>query len=124
MQFDETTRFRGRIRRFVEETVAPAVHPRRTSLDVAVWTVPDEPVSFEEARAARYSPFALGSPWGVAWSTEWFHVTGEVPTAWRDADLEVVVALGFHAWLDGGQAEGLAYRPDGSIIKAIEPFNR
>jgi len=124
MRFDEKTRFEGRICRFVEEMITPALYPERMQLAVAVWRVPDEPVPFAEARAAEYAPFTLGSPWGVAWSTEWFHLTGEVPTEWRDRDLEVVIDLGFHKWLDGGQAEGLAYRPDGSIIKAIEPYNR
>ncbi|ROR96889.1 alpha-mannosidase [Salana multivorans] len=124
MRFDEKTRFEGRISRFVEETITPALYPERIALDVSVWRVPDEPVPFDEARAATYEPFVMGSPWGVAWSTEWFHVTGEVPAAWRERDLEVVVDLGFHTWNEGGQAEGLAYRPDGSIVKAIEPYNR
>lgn len=124
MRFDEETRFDGRITRFVRETVTPALYPERVQLDVAVWRVPDEPVPFAEAVAQAYEPFVLGSPWGVAWSTEWFHVTGDVPVDWRGRDLEVVIDLGFHKWMEGGQAEGLAYRPDGSIIKAIEPFNR
>jgi alpha-mannosidase len=124
MRFDEVTRFEGRIARFLAETLTPALYPARMPLDVGVWRVPDEPVPFEEARVQRYEPFALGSPWGVAWSTEWFHLTGEIPAEWRDRDLEVVVDLGFHPWNEGGQAEGLAYRPDGSIIKAVEPYNR
>lgn len=126
MLFDEETRFAGRLDRFVEEVVAPALYTDRVSLEVEVWKVPDEPVPFAEAKAAAYEPFELGSSWGVAWSTEWFHLTGEVPAAWRKpgVSLEVVIDLGFHTWMEGGQAEGLAYRPDGTIIKAIEPFNR
>ena len=124
MRFDEHTRFEGQISRFLAETIIPGLYPERVPLDVSVWKVPDEPVPFAVARAAEYAPFTIGSPWGVAWSTEWFHLTGDIPTSWRDKHLEVVMDLGFHTWMEGGQAEGLAYRPDGTIIKAIEPYNR
>ena len=48
------------------------------------------------------------------------------PHHWLDSaePYEIVIDLGFRKELDGSQAEGLAFRPDGSILKAIEPFNR
>ena len=123
---DDEDVWRGRLRRYLEELVVPAVHSRRLALDVAAWQVPGEPVPFAEAVTQRYQPFAVGSAWGPAWSTLWLRVTGEVPQEWRALGdpLEVVVDLGFRAGMYGGQAEGLAYRPDGTIIKGIEPFQQ
>ncbi|WP_371744615.1 alpha-mannosidase [Georgenia sp. TF02-10] len=104
----------------------PSIYPQRIPLHVEAWQAPDEPVPFATAVAQRFEPFEIGSTWGKAWSTTWFRVTGRVPQEWLDtgASLEVVVDLGFRPQMEGGQAEGLAYRPDGSIIKAIEPFSR
>ncbi len=117
--------FRGRYGRFHEELVAPNVHPLTVPLQVAAWHVPDEPVPFEVAVAQEYEPFEIGTEWGLAWSTIWLHVTGQVPREWLDGrSIEVLMDLGFRAQMEGGQAEGLAFRPDGTIIKAIEPFNR
>jgi len=117
--------YRGRLGRFVEELIAPHLYGETHQLELRAWQVPDEPVPFAEAVTQAYEPFAVGSPWGRGWSTMWLHVTGTVPTDWVDQHhCEIVVDLGFRKNLDGGQAEGLAFRPDGTIIKAIEPFNR
>jgi alpha-mannosidase len=117
--------FRGRYGRFHEELVAPSIYPLRHRLTVTAWRVPDEPVPFDVAVAQEYEPFEIGTAWGRAWSTMWLHVTGQVPREWLDGrSIEIIMDLGFRAQMEGGQAEGLAFRPDGSIIKAIEPFNR
>jgi len=118
--------YRGRLGRFLEELVVPHLYAATHPLRIEAWEVPDEPVPFREAVHQSYRPFTVGSTWGKGWSTLWFHVTGQVPEEWIAADstYEIVVDLGFRKELDGSQAEGLAFRPDGSIIKAIEPFNR
>ena len=56
----------------------------------------------------------------------WLHITGaRARGVGGRAPLEIVVDLGFRK-MDGtaAQAEGLAFRPDGTILKAIEPYNR
>lgn len=118
--------YRGRLGRFLEELVVPNLYGETAPLDLTSWDVPDEPVPFRTAVAQEYCPFAVGNGWGRGWSTMWLHATGAVPAEWVEQgwDYEIVVDLGFRVELDGGQAEGLAFRPDGSIIKAIEPFNR
>jgi len=125
---DTTVRTVARLERFVRERLEPAVHRARRPLDVAAWEVDGEPVAFETARAAEYEPFAVGSPWGRPWDTVWFHVTGDVPSDWRDAPagtrVEVVVDLGFTSAGPGFQAEGTAWTPDGRIVKAVEPRNQ
>lgn len=123
---DDEWLFRGRLGRFVEELITPNIYPLRQPLTVEAWHVPDEPVPFAHARSQTYEPFAIGSPWGIAWSTVWFHVTGQVPRAWVESGrrVEIIMDLGFRKEMEGSQAEGLAFMPDGTIIKAIEPFNR
>ncbi|MEV0616735.1 glycoside hydrolase family 38 C-terminal domain-containing protein [Nonomuraea sp. NPDC050404] len=114
-----------RVERFVRERVAPALERRRVALDVTAWEVPGEPVPFTHAVAQSFTPFAPGTTWSRPWGTTWFHVTGEIPEGWGGADvaLEMVVDLGFTARQAGFQAEGLVYRPDGTIVKGIEPLN-
>ncbi len=115
----------ARIERFTRERLIPALYRDRAPLTISAWEVPDEPVPFAEAREQEFRAFAVGSSWGRPWSTVWFHATGEVPAAWT-ADgtrAEIVVDLGYDRTTPGFQAEGMAYRPDGSIIKAIEPLN-
>ena len=116
--------YRGRLGRFVEELITPNLYGETQELELQAWLVPDEPVPFAEAVGQAYEPFEVGTAWGRGWSTLWLHVTGAVPVDWAGEHYEVVVDLGFRTQLDGSQAEGLAYRPDGTIIKAIEPFNR
>lgn len=119
-------RTRDRLERFVEERLRPAVTARTAPLTITHWRVPGEPVPFAEATAQSFEPFEVGRRWGAPWSTHWLHVTGAVPRSWtRDARhrAEIVVDLGFNALSPGFQAEGLAFRPDGTIIKAVSPRN-
>ncbi|MGN6126628.1 MAG: alpha-mannosidase, partial [Humibacter sp.] len=116
-----------RINRFLGERISPAIYPERVPLALTAWDVPDEPVPFAEAIEQRFEPFAPGTPWSKPWGTTWFHVTGDVPDGWRGASprhaVELIVDLGFQGDHPGFQAEGLVFAPDGSTVKAIEPFN-
>ena len=98
-------------------------------MTVTGWDAPGEPVPFSEAVEQTYDPVEIGSKWGRPWGTTWLRIAGEVPASWRSAgglpdgtSVELVVDLGFAAG-PGFQAEGLAYRPDGTIIKAVSPLN-
>src|SRR3954469_22335379 len=114
-----------RVQRFITERVAPAAYRDRRPVEVAAWTIGGEPVPFTEAVVQEYAPFEVGDAWGKPWDTVWFRVRGEVPAEWRtpDAQVELVVDLGFVSSFAGFQAEATAYRPDGSILKAVEPMN-
>ncbi len=115
------------IDRLLQQRVAPAVHRSRRPLAVDAWHVPGEPVAFPEAISQMFEPFAVGTAWGRPWGTVWMHVTGQIPADWV-ADpahpVELVVDLGFSSANPGFQAEGLAYRQDGTVLKAIQPRNR
>ncbi|MGY1670850.1 alpha-mannosidase [Geodermatophilus sp. SYSU D00710] len=123
---DHEATHRGRLGRVVEELLRPNLYRERRPLAVSAWPAPGEPVPFAEARRRRFEPFPVGSAWGPPWSTVWFHLTGQVPEAWRSLGdaVEVVVDLGFRPGMPDGQAEGLAHRPDGSVVKAVQPRSR
>lgn len=115
-----------RITRVLTERVRPAVHRPVASLQVRAWHVDGgqgEPVPPARALGAAYEPFAVGDPWGPAWGTTWFHLTGTVPPAAGDGPHEVVVDLGWSSHSPGFQAEGLVYRADGSVVKGLNPMN-
>ncbi|MEW1836087.1 glycoside hydrolase family 38 C-terminal domain-containing protein [Microbacterium sp. NPDC079995] len=115
-----------RIDRLVRDRLPPALHRETALLRIEAWEVPDEPVPFAEAVGQSFAPFPLGGEWGKPWGTVWFHVTGRVPAAWRETAgtrPEIVVDLGFDGSVPGFQAEALVFRPDGSIVKAVEPRN-
>ncbi|MCM3697220.1 alpha-mannosidase [Microbacterium oleivorans] len=115
-----------RIDRLVRDRLPPALHRETAPLRIEAWEVPDEPVPFAEAVGQSFAPFPLGGEWGKPWGTVWFHVTGRVPAAWRETAgtrPEIVVDLGFDGSVPGFQAEALVFRPDGSIVKAVEPRN-
>ena len=115
-----------RIDRLSRDRLGAALYRDRAPLTITAWEVPGEPVPFAEAVAATYAPFEVGTRWGRPWGTVWFHVTGVVPAGWADAAgtaVELCVDLGFDSSAPGFQAEALVFRPDGSIVKAIEPRN-
>ncbi|WP_181861108.1 alpha-mannosidase [Streptomyces diacarni] len=112
-----------RVRRFTRFRIRPAVHRDTRPVRIAAWTVGGEPVPFAEAVKERFAPFTLGQAWGRPWDTTWFEVSGEVPGEWAGEETELVVDLGFTGDQPGFQAEAMVYRPDGEIVKAIEPYN-
>ncbi len=114
-----------RLRRVLEERLQPAIYTPVAPLNLTVWHVEGgqgEPVPFQDAQQAEYSTTAVGDSWGPAWGTSWFRVQGEVPAGTDNP--EVVFNLGFGQHSPGFQAEGLVYTPDGTVIKAINPFNQ
>ena len=120
----------SRIGRFTDQRINPAVYQSRSQVTMTAWTVPDEPVPFADAVAEKFEPIEPGTPWGKPWGTMWIHATGTPPADWFDSRgrlprgtaLELLVELGFTGG-PGFNAEGLAYRPDGTTVKAIAPFN-
>src|SRR5262245_25507412 len=106
-------RLLGRIRSAVEAVVHP--------LSVSWRELEGEPVPFADAVSHPFRAGEAGMRWGPPWSTVWFRFTGEVPEHLRGKRLELVVDLGFSDASPGFQAEGLAYRLDGHVLKGVEP---
>ena len=127
---DDRLLLEGRLNRFVHDHLDRAVHRASMSLTLEAWPAPGEPVPFADAIRQPFEPITAGTAWGKPWSTLWIHVTGEIPADWvgpsgsalPGTEVEVLVDLGF-AGGPGFQAEALAWRPDGTTIKAVSPFN-
>jgi len=113
-----------RLSRVVSERLLPAVYRSLVPLTVRRFDVPGEPISVTEALAAEYAPSKVGERWGPAWGTTWFELAADVPDEWAGEIVEGVVDLGFDRDVPGFAVEGLVYRPDGTAIKGLHPFNR
>ncbi|MFJ6719305.1 alpha-mannosidase [Streptomyces sp. NPDC091259] len=112
-----------RLRRVLKERLTPAVHSCPVPLTVERWDVPGEPVPVGEGLRAPYVPCAVADPWGPAWGTTWFKVTGTVPADWAGRTVEAVLDLGFDRMMPGFQCEGLVHDAGGAEIKALNPYN-
>lgn len=113
-----------RARRWLDERVRPAITAQSVPLGLQVSPLPGEPIDPLEALQRVFRPYTVGTPWGAAWSTVWFRATAQIPDAWEGLRVEAVLDLGFDATLPGFQCEGLAYRPSGEPIKAVNPRNQ
>lgn len=121
---DDIELTRGRARRVLTERIIPAIHSARVPVN-AQWHVLDgEPIAPADALALSYTPYTVGTPWGRAWGTTWFHLTGEVPAEWRGRRVELLVDLGFDPNMPGFQCEGLVYTPEGASVKSLNPRNQ
>ncbi len=115
-----------RIDRLFRDRIGPHLYRAIAPVEITAWEVPGEPTPFSAAVDNTFAPISPGARWGRPWGTVWFHVTGQVPAAWRELPgtaVELVVDLGFDESAPGFQAEALVFHPDGSIVKAIEPRN-
>ena len=104
-----------RITRELMQRVMPAMYSATVPFQVEAWDVPGEPVGYDEAMAATYRPFEIGSHWSRPWGTTWFRFTGDVPSEWVGEQLEAVIDLGFHPDSAGFQSEGLVWTSEGPL---------
>ncbi|WP_309097425.1 glycoside hydrolase family 38 C-terminal domain-containing protein [Streptomyces sp.] len=121
---DESRRIEERVQRLHDQRIKTAVYAATVPFQVEAWQAPGEPVPFDEAAAASYRPFAMGTPWGPPWGTTWFRMRGRVPEAWAGRRVEAVIDLGFTGDWPGNQAEALVHRTDGTPLKAVNPLNQ
>ncbi|WP_040167676.1 alpha-mannosidase [Microbacterium gorillae] len=121
---DETSLTVGRVKRVLDERVRPAVYSARVPLTVTAHQLPGEPIAPAEGIALDFEPHTVGEPWGPAWATTWFHVTGTVPADWDGRRVEAHIDLGFDINMPGFQQEALVYRPDLTPVKSLNPRNQ
>ncbi len=114
-----------RLDRFLRDRIRPARYSESVHFSVTAYSAPGEPISFDDAMLAMvdglFEPFAIGSAYGLPWSTTWFHCIGSVPHDWRGSTVEARIDLGF-GLAPGFQAEGLVWGPNGPL-RALNPLN-
>ncbi len=124
---DDRALIRDRIERALRERIRPATHRTVGTLSAEVWHVEGgqgEPVAPAIALGeGTYQRCQVGEPWGPAWGTSWFHLTGSVPAHAAVGRVELLVDLGWSGRSPGFQAEGLVYSPDGTVVKGLNPNN-
>jgi alpha-mannosidase len=121
---------RDRLARAIRDRIQPAAAVPVADVEVTAWHVDGEPVPAAAAipaldptaYRADYRPFRIGEAWGRPWGTTWFRMRGSVPETARSRRVELVIDLGWRDTMPGFQAEGLAYRADGVVIKAVQPL--
>ncbi|PZE38316.1 glycoside hydrolase family 38 C-terminal domain-containing protein [Curtobacterium sp. MCPF17_031] len=114
----------GRARRVLDERILPEVHATAVPLDTAWHELPGEPIAPAEGLALTFEPYEVGTPWGAAWGTTWFRLSGTVPAGWAGQRVEALIDLGFDKNMPGFQCEGLVYLSDGTPVKSINPRNQ
>ena len=120
-----------RLARAIRDRIRPELAVPIAAVEVTAWPVDGEPVPAAAAipgldqavYRAEYRPFAIGGRWGRAWDTTWFRIRGTVPESARGRRIELHVDFGWENALPGFQAEAMAYRADGVVIKGVQPFN-
>jgi alpha-mannosidase len=92
---------------YAREVLKPAVLGRSVPLTVAAMQCAD-PIPYARAVESKYTPIEPGWRWGPAWSTAWFHVTGEVPAGLDDRSLVLRFSSGTEAqlWVEGRPVQG------------------
>ncbi|MEZ5144417.1 MAG: glycoside hydrolase family 38 C-terminal domain-containing protein [Acidimicrobiales bacterium] len=113
---------RAEIDRVLDQVVKPARWPRTQPVTISARHLHGEPLPYEAAVAGTFEAFAEGDPWGPAWDTTWFHVTGHVPTDWAGEDVVLAVHLGYGGGVGFG-AEGQVW-VDGRPTQGISPNHR
>src|SRR5688500_218500 len=88
----------GRLRRFVDERLTPALDTDRLPMRALGWSRPGEPPAVSEALALSEDDLVevvLGQPWGEPWSTTWLSLRADIPVAWagEEDQVDVVVDL-------------------------------
>jgi len=121
---DDTSLTVGRVKRVLDERIRPAIHSASVPLTVEVSELAGEPIAPIDGLALAFAPVSVPSAWGPAWSTTWFKLSGRVPAEWAGRRVEAVIDLGFDTSMTGFQCEALAYRPDGTPVKGINPRNQ
>jgi alpha-mannosidase len=121
---DDTSLTVGRVKRVLDERIRPAIHSASVPLTVEVSELAGEPIAPADGLALAFAPGSVPSAWGPAWSTTWFKLSGRVPAEWAGRRVEALIDLGFDTSMTGFQCEALAYRPDGTPVKGINPRNQ
>lgn len=117
--------------RVMRQRLVPYVHETLSHCQLRAFANESEPEQSADFLArvrenkVDFLDFMVPGAWGTIWGTTWFEVRGRIDReSVKGRAVELVVDLGWKRHRGPGfQAEGLCYRPDGSVIKAVNPDN-
>lgn len=117
--------------RVMRQRLVPHVHETLSHCQLRAFANEGEPEQSADFLArvrenkVDFLDFMVPGAWGTIWGTTWFEVRGRIDReSVKGRAVELVVDLGWKRYRGPGfQAEGLCYRPDGSVIKAVNPDN-
>lgn len=117
--------------RVMRQRLVPYVHETLSHCQLRAFANEGEPEQSADFLArvrenkVDFLDFMVPGAWGTIWGTTWFEVRGRIDRELvKGRAVELVVDLGWKRHRGPGfQAEGLCYRPDGSVIKAVNPDN-
>ncbi|MSZ55658.1 MAG: alpha-mannosidase, partial [Actinobacteria bacterium] len=112
-----------RAQRLLDQRVTPNITHSEINFDVQSTDEWFEAPSYEVATSSPTIAFTIGSKWGRAWHTRWFHLTTTVPTALAHTPIAAYIDLGFIGSGDGFQVEATAWH-NGTILHAVQPDRR
>jgi len=112
-----------RARRLLDQRITPFITSGAIDFTVTATEEWFESPGYDAAVASPVTPFSIGTKWGQAWHTRWFHLTAVVPQHLANMNIAAYVDIGFNGRGDGFQTEALAYM-NGQIVHAIQPDRR
>jgi alpha-mannosidase len=100
--------FRPRFETLCREVIGPSIYLDAERLEVGAWGT-DQRFAIDKARAARFEPVGLPHPWGPAWSTAWFRISGRVPERFAGKAVHLRFDPGTEAtvWVGNDPVRGL-----------------
>ena len=121
---------RARIRQTLER-VRALIYPEVCAPTRLAIAGPVGRIAHHEALSLDYRPARLGEPLGPAWATFWLDLAFELPPAWEDHRVDLLLVTNSEAtlWRDGLPVHGLvtggdAWRPDAMIAESAKAAER
>lgn len=112
-----------RAQRLLSQHVRPHIVTSASPLRVEVVDESFVPLTHVKAVVAPRREVSVGAPWGRAWHTTWFRLSGFVDEHLAGRPLHARVDIGFNGRYDGFQAEAMVWM-DGRIVHALQPDRR
>src|SRR5512133_1420450 len=91
-----------------ERGLAGKISTDRAPVKLSVHAAPGR-IPYDEAVKGSYQPAVIGQQYGPFWSTHWFRVEIDIPTAWAGREVHFLwdSASEAEVWQDGKPMQGL-----------------
>lgn len=77
------------------QRIGQLIHGPFSPVEIVIHEVGGEPIPAADALNREYRPVTVGEPWGRAWDTAWFRISGTIPREWAGREVVALVKLGY-----------------------------